>query len=111
MSDLPGWVSALYRATADLETACDQIGVMRNKIVAQTGALHLALPALRRSLYEYLQSCVIRNDVATVTPDEWADTARELAAIRAAAAIVGPQPDLFGVDTAWLDEAIRRAPE
>lgn len=73
-------------------------------------ALRLALPALRRELHGYLECCTVARDVATVTPDEWEELAPDIAAIRAAAAIVGPQPDAEGVDSAWLDAAIARAP-
>lgn len=79
-------------------------------IDAQADALRLALPVMRRGVCEYLEGHTVKGDPATVTPDEWAEIAADVAAIRAATAIVGPHPDQDGVDTAWLDAALERAP-
>lgn len=76
----------------------------------QETALRLALPVMRRTVSEYLESVTVKRDHASIALAEWGEIGPDIQAIIAATALVGPEPDVEGVDTEWLDEAIRRYP-
>ena len=71
-----------------------------------TIALRAALPVMRRTVWEYLGSVTIHRDPDTIVSVEWEEIADDVRAIWAATACVGPQPDQYGVDTAWLDDIL-----
>lgn len=98
-------------ANGDARCTCNIGQDALTLIDAQADALRVALPVLRRGASEYLESVTVKRDPASICAYEWEDVAPDIAAIRAATAIVGAQPDVEGVDTAWLDAALAVAPK
>lgn len=70
---------------------------------AYVEALRLALPVMRRTAAEYLESVMIRHDPATIAPAEWAEIAPDLDAIVAAEACVGRDDTDEARERLWLD--------
>jgi hypothetical protein len=115
LSVTPGAGAAItweWRGDADREFA----GLALRSVIGALGyedmtprsheALELALPVMRRVLYEYLQGVAVKDDLASILPAEWAEVAVDIRAIRVAQSCVGWVPDMGGVDTAWLDTAL-----
>lgn len=67
---------------------------------AYVEALRLALPVMRRTAVEYLESVMVNDDPTSIAPSEWAEIAPDLEAIVAAEACVG-LPDEGG--PVWMD--------
>lgn len=74
-------------------------------------ALRLAIPVIRRGLWDYLPQCMVRGDPRTIAAAEWDEVADDIRALRAATAIVGPQPDYEFVDAGEVDQALAMAPD
>lgn len=70
---------------------------------AYAAALRMALPVMRRTAFEYLESVAIKRDPATIAPAEWQEIAPDLEAICAAEACVGLVED---DDGQWLDDIL-----
>lgn len=68
-----------------------------------TEALRMALPVMRRTAAEYLESVMVRHDPASIAPSEWAEIAPDLDAIVAVEACVGRDPDDETRERLWLD--------
>ena len=64
-------------------------------------ALRLALPVLRRTAAEYLDSVMVRSDPASISPADWDEIADDLEAIVAAEACIGRI-----TEPSWLDAII-----
>jgi hypothetical protein len=98
------------------ESDRDFAGLVLRSVVAALGhedmtprsheALELALPVMRRNVYEYLQGVAVKDDPASISPADRAEVAVDIRAIRVAQSCVGCVPDMGGVDTAWLDTAL-----
>ena len=72
-----------------------------NTEIAMRDALRLALPVMRRTVAEYLDSVMVRSDPATIAPIEWEEVAPDLDAIVAAEACVGRV-----TEPSWLDAIV-----
>lgn len=70
---------------------------------AYVEALRMALPVMRRTAAEYLESVMVRHDPASIAPSEWAEIAPDLDAIVAAEACVGRDPEDETRERLWLD--------
>lgn len=69
---------------------------------AYVAALRMALPVMRRTAAEYLESVMVRHDPNSITPAEWDEIRPDLDAIVAAEACVGRQED-DSRERLWLD--------
>ena len=89
---------AVRWAWAD-DPGCDFAGIVLRSVhgllgtdqasPAHAAALRLALPVMRRTAAEYLDSVMVHGDPATIAPAEWSEVAPDLDAIAAAEACVG----------------------
>ena len=86
---------------------CSSGGLFRDVPPTPDEALRMALPILRRTAAEYLDSVMVNADPATITPSEWRDVAPDLEAILGAEACVGRV-----TDTApdWFDPLLDATP-
>ena len=82
-------------------TTAEMLDALCQHATDMTEALRLALPVMRRTAAEYLDSVMVRSDPATIAPAEWEEIAPDLDAIAAAEACVGRV-----TEPSWLDAII-----
>lgn len=103
------------KALADADPIVDdlraQLAEMKRRADDAKAALRLALPVMRHRAHNYFECFAIRRAPDRIAPIEWDEAADLIHAIRAATACVGPQPDMEGVNTEWLDAVLAEAPK
>ena len=105
-ANLPG---ALRMQALDLVKA-GGLALLRAENHELRDVLALALPVMRRYAHDYFMGCTVLRDPLSIAPIEWEEIAPEVAAIRAATALIGSNPDADGVNTEWLDLVLSHDP-
>lgn len=80
-----------------------------HRIAAMEAALKAAIPVMRRTAAEYLESVMVRHNPDSIAPSEWAEIAPDLEAILSAEACMGRVDDDEDRERLWLNPILDAA--
>ena len=99
--DIERHVAIASEEATRAEDALADSARLRERVAGLEAALRDAVPVMRKTAAEYLDSVMVRSDPTTIAPLEWEEITPDLSAIAAAEACIGRV-----TEPSWLDRIV-----